>query len=112
MKPRILLAAIRNLSLAVGLLSASLAACTAAPPDFPDWVIPVPEGTPIIEYPAVPLGERAERIDLVEDLVIGRETDDARSLFYRPSAIAVDSAGRVDHGDRFEVGVAKPKRTG
>ena len=35
--------------------------------EFADWTIPVPEGTRIIEYPHVPLEERNERIELVEE---------------------------------------------
>ncbi len=49
-----------------------LTACTPAPLEFPDWTIPVPEGTKIIEYAAVPMEERIERIELVEDLAIGQ----------------------------------------
>ncbi len=67
------------------------AACTPEPLDFPDWTIPVPEGTPIIEYASVPMEERIERIELVEDLVIGG----GETGFYRPADIAVDSWGRV-----------------
>ena len=74
-------------------LSSSLA-CAPAPLDFADWTIPVPEGTPVIEYAAVPMEERTERIELIEDLVIGRD-DDPDYAFYQPSGLAVDSEGRV-----------------
>ncbi len=77
-------------------------ACTPEPLEFADWTIPVPEGTPIIEYEAVPMEERTERIELVEDLVIGRDTQDPNYSFYRPRSVAVDDAGHIyvaDAGD-------------
>ena len=85
----------------------SLTACAAEPLEFADWTIPVPEGTPIIEYAAVPMKERTERIELVEDLVIGQRGDDPNYVFYRPDEIAVDDDGRMfvlDVGnDRIQV---------
>ncbi len=84
------------------LMAIVLTACTAEPLEFPDWTIPVPEGTPIIEYAAVPMAERTERIELVEDLVIGGDTDDPQYSFYRPRSVAVDDSGRIyvaDMGD-------------
>ena len=77
-------------------------ACTPESLEFADWTISVPEGTPIIEYAAVPTEERTERIELVEDLVIAGDLDDTNYLFYRPNEIAVDSAGRIfvlDYGN-------------
>jgi len=79
---------------AVCLLFSSIA-CTPEPFDFPDWTIPVPEGTPIIEYPAVPMEERTERIELVEDLVIGQRGDDSNYLLYGPTHVIADSRGRI-----------------
>ncbi len=70
-------------------------ACTPESLEFADWTIPVPEGTPIIEYAAVPMEERPERIELVEDLVIGRNSDDPNYIFYRPDEILVDTSGRI-----------------
>jgi hypothetical protein len=72
----------------------TLAACDGEPLEFAEWTIPVPEGTPIIEYAAVPMEERTERIELVEDLVIGRD-DDPEFAFYQASDIAVDQVGRI-----------------
>ncbi len=81
----------RPLLVALALAVTSLSACTSEPLVFPDWTIRVPEGIPVIEYAAVPMEERTERIELVEDLVItGGETG-----FYRPTDIAVDSQGRI-----------------
>ncbi len=77
-------------------------ACTPEPLNFADWTIPVPEGTQVIEYPGVPPEERTARIELVEDLVIGGDTDDPRYSFYRPRSVAVDDVGRIyvaDVGD-------------
>jgi len=57
----------------LGLGAAMLsAACGGEPLEFADWTIPVPEGTPIHEYAAVPDAERAgNELDLQRDLVIG-----------------------------------------
>ncbi len=63
--------------------------------EFADWTIPVPEGTLIIEYAAVPMEERTERIELVEDLVIGPRGDDTNYTFYRPRGLTVDGEGRI-----------------
>ncbi len=72
-----------------------LSACTSDPLKFADWTVPVPEGTPIIEYAAVPMEERTERIELDEALIIGRDSDDPNFIFYRPNEILVDSSGRI-----------------
>jgi hypothetical protein len=82
-------------------VSLTILACTPAPLEFSDWTIPVPEGTPIIEYPAVPMEERTERIELVEELVIGRG-DDPETRFYMPADLAVDRSGRIWVLDAFE----------
>ncbi len=71
-----------------------LTACTSEPLQFADWTIPVPEGTPIIEYAAVPMEERTERIELVEDLVIGPQ-ETSPCMFYRPTDVTVGPDGRV-----------------
>ena len=77
------------------LLCLLVASCTSEPLEFADWTIPVPEGTPIIEYAAVPMEQRTERIELVEDLVIGGGTDGSEHSFYRPRSVAVDDAGHI-----------------
>ncbi len=84
------------------ILTLSLTACAAEPLEFPDWTIPVPEGTRVIEYAGVSPEERTESIELVEDLVIGGDTDDPKYFFYSLRSVAVDDAGRiyvVDAGD-------------
>ena len=79
---------------AVLLCLASLA-CTSESLEFADWTIPVPEGAAVIEYAPVPMDERTERIELVEDLVIGERGDDPNYAFYRPDAVDADSEGRI-----------------
>ena len=71
-------------------------ACSEPPVEFADWTIPVPEGAQVIEYPAVPIEERTERIEFVEDLVIGERGDDLNYVFgrYAPK-VTVDSEGRI-----------------
>ncbi len=85
-----------GLFIAFGLVigAMTLTACTPEPLQFADWTIPVPEGTPVIEYAAVPMEERTEKIELVKDLVIDRG-DSPDSAFYRPSSLAVDRKGRI-----------------
>jgi hypothetical protein len=85
----------RPLRVVPALAAISLAACLAEPLDFPDWTIPVPEGTPIIEYPAVPIEARTERIELVEDLVIGPGAGDPNYNFYSILDLAIDAEQRI-----------------
>ena len=72
----------------------SLLACSPTPLEFADWTIPVLEGTRIIEYAAVPIEERTERIELIEDLVIGEREAGPNYSFYRAVDLGVDDAGR------------------
>jgi hypothetical protein len=72
----------------------------AEPLQFAEWTIPVPEETRVIEYIAVPMQERVDRIDVVEDLAFGGQPEDPDQLFYRPSGLAVDAAGRIHVLDR------------
>ena len=66
-------------------------ACTACGEslDFADWIIPVPDGTPVHEYAPVRVAERRARIDLVEDLVIGERDGDDNYMLYNPRGPAV-----------------------
>ncbi len=77
--------------IALAMLSAT--AC-GEPLVFEDWTIAVPEGAPVIEYAHVPIEERTDRIELVEDLVIG-DGDDPNELFYQAWGLAVDARGNV-----------------
>jgi hypothetical protein len=61
-----------------GVVSAILliAVGCASPPEleFADWMLPVPDGTPVLEYAPVPPEERdPNAVQLIEDLVIGRD---------------------------------------
>ena len=57
----------RKIASIVVLLALSAAACSE-PLEFADWTIPVPEGTRIIEYAAVPIEERTDRIELIRSV--------------------------------------------
>ncbi len=73
------------------------------PLEFADWTIPVPEGTRVIEYAHVPIAARTQRIELVEDLVIGADATDPNYIFYRARDLAVDPSGHIfvlDRGGR------------
>ncbi len=82
-------------SLLVTALPLALNGCGPEPLEFPDWVVPVAEGTRIVEHPAVPIEERAERIELVEDLVISERGEDPNYIFYRPRQVVADPSGRM-----------------
>jgi hypothetical protein len=82
---------------AVALLSlfVAVAGCaeTTSPLEFPDWMLPVPEGTPVREYAPVPRDQRDPgAIVLTEDLVIG---GDPESIFYSAPRIEVGSDGTI-----------------
>ncbi len=81
-------------SSALASLFLSLSACSE-PLEFADWTIPVPEGTRIIEYAAVPIEERTEQIEVIKDLVIGGYGDDPNTSFYNAYDLAVAADGRI-----------------
>ncbi len=83
---------LRSIVVLLALLAAS--ACSE-PLEFADWTIPVLEGTRIIEYAAVPPEQRAERIELVEDLVIGERGDDDNYRLYNAAGAKVDAEGNL-----------------
>ena len=63
---------------------------------FPDWTIPVPEGTRIVEYAGVTDEDREGNcVEVLEDLVIAPRGDDDNYAFYRPATVLADSAGRI-----------------
>jgi len=45
----------------------------------------VAEGTRIIEYPAVAIEERNEKIESIEDMVLGDDLSDQQQIFYQVS---------------------------
>ena len=89
-----------NLRSIVVLLTLFAAIACSEPLEFDDWTIPVPEGARIIGYAHVPIEERTDRIELVEDLVIGAGSDDPRYSFYQAWGLAVDSGGNMYVMDR------------
>ena len=93
-------------AVALALLAMVLSGC-AEPPELADWTIPVPEGTPVIQYAPVSSEQRAGKaLELRRDLVIGGDGD-AASAFYLPADLAVDQQGRIWVLDarRFQVQV-------
>lgn len=81
--------------LAVGLALLAPAACSE-PLVFPDWTLPVEEGTAVFEYRHVPEEERDATIEWVEELVIGKRGDsDMRYAFTSPRAVTVDARGQI-----------------
>jgi hypothetical protein len=77
-----------------GVFTITVAACSP-PLEFPAWVIPLAESAPVIDYAGVPLEERTEQIELVADLTLGGDQQDANQSFYRPTSLAVADDGRL-----------------
>lgn len=82
----------RAVTLAV--LAMTLSACSE-PLEFADWMIPVPEGTPVREYAPVPLAERTARIELVTDLIIGEREGDDNYMLYNANIVLAGPEGRI-----------------
>ena len=73
------------------LLTLFVAVACSEPLEFADWIVEVPEGTPIKEYAPVSLDDRAGReIELVEDLVLGGDATDPNTAFYRAFGLPFD----------------------
>lgn len=64
------------------------------PLEFAAWTIPVPEGTRIVEYAAVPDGERTERVEVIPEHVLGNGGGEYDS-FYGTVLFDVDPDGNV-----------------
>jgi len=79
---------------AVAVLAIALGACSE-PLEFAAWTIPAAAGARIVEYGPVPIEERIAEIELVADLTVGGDPDDANQSFYNPSDIAVAADGRM-----------------
>lgn len=77
-----------------GLLA--LASCAGEPLDVSDTAARG-EGKPSVrEVSVLALDERGgDRIGLIEDLAIGKQTDDSRTLFFRARDVVVDMEGRI-----------------
>jgi len=101
-RPTAVLLAFAAIPLAVAV--GSMAACSSmggADLEFADWLLPVPEGTPIKEYAPVAVEERdPDAVRLVEDLVIGGDPYDEQTLFYGAGAIVASPAGDIFVIDR------------
>jgi len=76
------------------LCALALGGC-AEPLEFADWVIPPPEGVPIVEHAFLPADQRTERIELVEDLVLGMDARDPNQAFYLARAVDVEANGNL-----------------
>ncbi len=64
--------------------------------EFADWIFDVPEGTPVKEYAAVSLDDRAGReIMLIEDLVLGGDATDPNTAFYQVRGVVASEEGNI-----------------
>ncbi|MGD8328017.1 MAG: 6-bladed beta-propeller [Acidobacteriota bacterium] len=79
------------------LASCCLTGCTSGPDlMFADWLIPVPEGTPVKEYGPVPVDERDPgAIELVDDLVIGTDLSNPAAVLFEPRAVVAAPDGTI-----------------
>ena len=89
-----------RLSLCIPLLAIAFASgCggdSTADLDFADWIVDVPEGTPLKEYAAVSLDDRTgHEIELVEDLVLGGDPTDPNTAFYRVAGVVASEEGNI-----------------
>ena len=77
------------------LLAITVVACGGTTFDFAPWTIVLAGEAPVFSYgPAQPEERAANRIELVEDLVI-RASDDDRASFFSVGTIAVDASGLI-----------------
>lgn len=81
--------------LAAAVLSA--VACSSGPDlVFADWILPMPEGTPVYEYAAVPIeGRDPEAVHMLEDLVIGADLSNPEAILYQPGEIVASDDGTI-----------------
>lgn len=101
----------RRLAFALTLLAASspsVGATFVQQPGYGAEPIPVPVATPTRSYPEVPATDRTQRVELIEDLVIGGARDPREeAMFYSVSGIAVDATGRIfvaeERGQRVRI---------
>ena len=76
----------------VVLLALFAASACSEPLEFADWTIPVPDGTPILEYAWVPLEERTDVVETERDLVLAEAF--GRPL-YQPRKVRADENGQI-----------------
>ena len=80
--------------LSTGLLLLAVTACSGAGElQFEPWLFPLPEGTPVREYPPRP-PDGPDAFGFVEDLVIG-DHGTAEAILYQPTDVAVSADGTV-----------------
>lgn len=73
-----------------------LSSCSRPPLEFADWIIEVPEGTPVHEYAPVPMDERdPDAIRLTEELVIGADPDNPDEGVFRPTFVVAGEDGTI-----------------
>ena len=91
-------------ALTLVLLALLATAACSEPLELADWRLPIPDGTPIKEYAPTALEDRdPEAVRLIDDLVIGGESDDPNGLFYRPSSVVAADSGTIyvaDNGNK------------
>ncbi len=74
-----------------GSLLLALVAC-AETPELPEITLPLPEGTPIIDHPAVPPDERVATLEWQRELAL----DEAFGVaLYRPRQVAISAGGDI-----------------
>lgn len=73
-----------------------LSSCSRPPLEFADWIIEVPEGTPILEYAPVSPDERdPDAIRLADELVIDAAVDDPQAALFEPVFVAGTADGTM-----------------
>ncbi len=72
------------------------ASCAPEPLQFADWIIEVPEGTPVREYGPVSSDDRdPDAIRLIEVLVIGADVSNPDAGLFRPSHMVAADDGTI-----------------
>jgi len=79
------------------LASCCLPGCSSGPDlVFADWLIPVPEGTPVKEYGPVPVdGRDPGAIELIDDLVIGTDLRNPAAVLFEPRQVVAAPDGTI-----------------
>lgn len=74
----------------------ALAACGPEPLQFADWIIEIPEGTPVREYAPVRKDERdPDAIRLTEEMVIGADLGNPDTGVFRPTVVVATETGTI-----------------
>ena len=72
-------------------------ACVSEPElQFADWLLDVPQGATVHEYPAAPIeGRDPDAVQMTEDLVIGGDLTNPEAVLYEPGEIVADDDGTI-----------------